>query len=139
MSPRKVRLVVGLIRGMDFGKAVYQLRFYRKAAARPVLKLIESAAANAAHNFKLSPDNLFIQKITVDGGPTLKRWRARAFGRAAEIKKRTCHITVVLAERNALGGKKASVAAAVVKTAKVSTKKAVAKKTSDKKASKAKA
>jgi large subunit ribosomal protein L22 len=115
MSPRKVRLIAGLVRGMDLGKAVNQLRFYRKAAARPVLKLIESAAANASHNHKIDVADLFIKKITVDGGPTLKRWRARAFGRAAGIKKRTCHIYVVLDERSALGESKAGVAAAVVK------------------------
>lgn len=99
MSPRKVRLVADLVRGLDVGAALSQLKFYRKAAARPVMKLINSAVANAEHNFKLSSDALFIKKITVDGGPVLKRWRARAFGRAADIKKRTAHISVVLDER----------------------------------------
>ncbi|MEY4722696.1 MAG: hypothetical protein RLZZ324_209 [Candidatus Parcubacteria bacterium] len=115
MSARKVRLVAGLVRGMDLGKAIYQLRFYRKAAARPVLKLVQSAAANAAHNHKLNPENLYISAITVDIGPSLKRFRARAFGRAADIKKHTCHINVTLSERKGLGaGAKGAVAAAAV-------------------------
>ena len=113
MSPKKVRLIVDLVRGMDVDKASAQLRFYRKAAARPVSKLLDSAIANAEHNFKLSAGNLYIKKATVDGGPVLKRWRARAFGRAAGIKKRSCHITIVLEERSVAGSPKA-VAAAVV-------------------------
>src|SRR5260221_14716768 len=113
MSPRKVRLVAGLVRGMDVGPAKAQLRFYTKAAARPVLKLIESAEANAEHNFKMSKETLFIKRITVDGGPSLKRWRARAFGRAAAIKKRTSHITVWLSERG--GDTPKGVASALVK------------------------
>lgn len=116
MSPKKVRLVVDLVRGMDVDKASAQLRFYRKAAARPVSKLLDSAIANAEHNFKLPAGNLYIKKATVDGGPVLKRWRARAFGRAAGIKKRSCHITIVLEERSVAGTPKA-VAAAVVKPA----------------------
>ena len=115
MSPRKVRLVADLIRGMDLGQAVNQLRFFRKAAARPVLKVVLSAAANAEHNFKMDADTLFVKSIMVDGGPVLQRWRARAFGRAAPLKKRSAHITVVLADREAKAGK--GVSAAVVKPA----------------------
>ncbi|MEY4744963.1 MAG: hypothetical protein RL272_908 [Candidatus Parcubacteria bacterium] len=114
MSPKKVRLVVDLIRGMDVDRAAAQLRFYRKDAAGPVLKLLNSAIANAQHNFKLSADDLYVKKATVDGGPVLKRWRARAFGRAAGIKKRSCHITIVLEQRSVAGTPKA-VAAAVMK------------------------
>ncbi len=114
MSPRKVRLVADLVRGLDIDRAEAQLRYFRKAAARPVLKVIKSAAANAEHNFKIVPGTLFIKKITVDGGTVLKRWRARAYGRAAEIKKRSSHITVVLDERKVAGTPK-GVAAAVVK------------------------
>ncbi|HSD12850.1 MAG TPA: 50S ribosomal protein L22 [Patescibacteria group bacterium] len=116
MSPKKVRLVVDLVRGMDVDRAAAQLRFYRKAAAGPVLKLLQSAIANAEHNFKLNAANLYIKKATVDGGPVLKRWRARAFGRAAGIKKRSSHITIVLEERSVAGTPKA-VAAAVMKPA----------------------
>lgn len=131
MSPRKVRLVVDLVRGLDVRAAEAQLKFYRKEAARPVLKVIQSAAANATNNFKLSPDGLYIKKIYVDGGPVLKRWRARAFGRAAGIKKRTAHVTVVLDERSVLGAPTGAAAkAAVVKPAKAKkeTKKAAPKK-----------
>jgi len=136
MSPRKVRLVVDLVRGMDVDRAVSQLRFTRKDAARPVYKLLMSAVANAEHNFKLNSATLFIKKATVDGGPVLKRWRARAFGRAAGIKKRSCHITIVLDERGASGAAPKAVSAAVVKPAgekapaakKVATKKPAAKK-----------
>ncbi len=113
MSPRKVRLVADLVRGMDVAPAKAQLRFFSKAAARPVLKLIESAEANAAHNFKIAPEVLYIKKITVDGGPVLKRFRPRAFGRAGGIKKRSSHITVWLDERSGPAAQK-GVAAALV-------------------------
>lgn len=114
MSPRKVRLIAGLIRGMDVARAEAQLRYYRKAASRPVLKLIQSAVANAAHNFKIT-DGLYVKRITVDVGPALKRFRARAFGRAADIKKRMSHITVVLDQRGTVNAAKSgSVAAAAM-------------------------
>ncbi len=115
ISPRKVRLVIDLVRGMDVDKAAAQLSFMSKASARPVLKLMQSAMANAEHNFKLNKANLFIKSIVADGGPVMDRWRARAFGRAAPIRKRTSHITIVLAERPAAAPKGA--AAAVVKPA----------------------
>jgi len=99
MSPRKVRLVVDLVRGLDTTKAEHQLQFMNKRAARPVLKLLQSAIANAENNNKLKKENLFIKKITVDQGPTLKRWRPRAFGRAATILKRSSHITIILCEK----------------------------------------
>ncbi|HTK05236.1 MAG TPA: 50S ribosomal protein L22 [Candidatus Eisenbacteria bacterium] len=134
ISPKKVRLVVDLVRGMDVDRASAQLRFYRKAAARPVSKLLDSAIANAEHNFKLNAGNLYIKKATVDGGPVLKRWRARAFGRAAGIKKRSSHITIVLAERST--GTAKGIEAAVVKKAEA-PKKAPAK-TEKKPASKSK-
>lgn len=95
-SPKKVRLVVDMVRGMSVPQAVAQLQFSTKGASRPVLKLIQSAAANAENNNKLDPNAMVISKIFVDEGPTLKRWRARAFGRAAAIRKRTSHITVIL-------------------------------------------
>lgn len=96
MSPRKVRLVVDAVRGMDVDRALAQLSFMPKAAARPVRKLIESAAANAEHNFKMEREGLFVKAALVNQGPTLKRWRPRAMGSAAPILKRTCHVTVVL-------------------------------------------
>lgn len=96
MSPRKVRLVAGLIRNMDALSALDQLRFTVKAARGPVEKTLRSALANAEHNFHIEKEDLKIKKISVDKGPVLKRWRARAFGRAAPIKKHICHITIVL-------------------------------------------
>lgn len=101
MSPRKVRLVAGLVRNMDALSALDQLRFTQKAACRPVEKTLRSALANAEHNFHLDKEDLKIKKIFVDKGPVLKRWRARAFGRAAPIKKHICHITIVLATKEA--------------------------------------
>lgn len=97
-SPRKVRLVVDMIRGLTAEVAEHQLNFLNKGATDPILKLLKSAIANAENNFELKKDNLFIKKITVDQGPTLKRWKPRAFGRASEILKRSSHITIVLGE-----------------------------------------
>jgi len=98
MSPRKVRLVAGLIRRMNVNDAENQLNFLNKAAALPMLKLLKSAKANAEHNFKLDADKLWISHLTVDGGKTLKRWRPRAHGRAASIRKRTSHVTLKLSD-----------------------------------------
>lgn len=98
MSPRKVRLVIDVIRGLTAREAEVRLQFLPKAAAQPVLKLLRSAMANAEHNHKLSVDALRVSHVTVDGGPTLKRFRARAQGRAADIRKRTSHITLTLTD-----------------------------------------
>lgn len=102
MSPRKVRLVVDAVRGMAVDPALAQLTFMSRAAARPVKKLLESAVANATHNFKLDRSGLFIKSALVNQGPTLKRWRPRAMGSAAPILKRTCHISLVLASKTGL-------------------------------------
>lgn len=99
MSPKKIRLVVDVIRGLDVDEAYSQLAFITKKAVRPVKKLLDSAIANATNNFGLRQDNLYIKEIMVDGGPVLKRWRPRAFGRASKIVKRTSHIFIVLSER----------------------------------------
>ena len=101
MSPRKVRLVIDVIRGMGVGQARSQLHVMKKAAAEPVLKLLESAAANATHNFNLDSAQMYVKSITADGGPVLGRWRARAFGRAAPIRKRTTHISITLGAKEA--------------------------------------
>ncbi|MFH1193939.1 MAG: 50S ribosomal protein L22 [bacterium] len=98
MSPRKVRLVVDLVRGKKVAAALNILEFCNRWAARPVLKLLNSAVANATHNFNLQKDDLYIKTIRVDQGPMLKRWRARAFGRAAEIQKKMSHIIIELDE-----------------------------------------
>jgi large subunit ribosomal protein L22 len=99
MSPRKVRLVVDLARGMSVEQAKVQLKFLNKKAAKSILNLLDSAIANAKNNFKLDEKNLYISEIFVNEGPTLKRWRARAMGRSAPIKKRTSNIRIGLEER----------------------------------------
>jgi large subunit ribosomal protein L22 len=98
-SPRKVRLVVNTVRGLSVAAAETRLSFLPKQAAKPVLKLLRSAIANAEHNFKLDKQDLYVRHITADGGPTLSRWRPRAFGRAAPIRKRTTHITLILSTK----------------------------------------
>lgn len=98
MSPRKVRLVIDVIRGMQVSKAETQLRFLKKAAALPVSKLLDSAVANALHNFKLEKENLVVKTVMADGGPVIKRFTPKAFGRSAPIRKRTSHITLVLSD-----------------------------------------
>jgi large subunit ribosomal protein L22 len=98
MSPRKVRLVVNMVRGMKVTDALDTLRFVNKAAAEPVTKILQSAAANAEHNFKLDRNALVISKITADGGPIAYRWQPHAFGRATQLRKRTTHLTVVLSD-----------------------------------------
>ena len=96
VAARKARLVADQVRGMDVDEARTLLRFSSRAAARDVAKLIASAAANAENNHDLVADDLRIAEIRVDEGPTLKRWRARARGRATRIEKKTCHMSVVL-------------------------------------------
>ena len=106
MSPRKVRLVVDQIRGKSVNEAYAILQFSKKVAAEPVGKTLRSAVANAQDRSQdegdlLDVDDLVVQEAFVDEGPTLKRWRARAQGRAAPIRKRTSHITVVVDTRDA--------------------------------------
>ncbi len=96
IAPRKVRLVADLIRGKSVEEARHILKFTIKAAAEPMQKLLESAVANARHNFKLDIDNLQIKSITVDEGPILKRSRPESRGRIAPIHKKTSHINLVL-------------------------------------------
>lgn len=97
MGPRKVRLVVDLIRGRNIADALTQLQFMKKHAARPVIKLLQSAVANASHNHQLVEETLVIKEIFVDGGQVLHRWMPRAMGRATPLRKRSSHITLVLA------------------------------------------
>ncbi len=98
MSPQKVRLVVDLVRGKKVEEARQILLFTRKYAADPVRKVLSSALANAKQNPNIDENILYVKEVLVDQGPSLKRWRARAQGRAASIKKRMSHITVVLDE-----------------------------------------
>jgi len=107
MSPTKVRLVANLIKKLPVGKALDQLKFTPKRAAGPVAKLVNSAVANAEHNFELAKENLFIKEITVNQGPTLKRWMPRAHGRATPIRKQLSHIILVLGEIKQSGQAKA--------------------------------
>ena len=99
MSARKVRLVVDVIRGRDVQSALEQLHHIVRAASLPVKKVLLSALANAQHNFQAEEGTLIVKKAYVDQATPLKRWRPRAFGRAAPIKKHACHITVVLGEK----------------------------------------
>jgi large subunit ribosomal protein L22 len=96
-SPRKARVVAEHIRGRSVPEARAVLAFTQRAAAREIERVLASAVANAEANHGLVGDQLVVQTALVDEGPTLKRWRARARGRVARIKKRTCHITVLLA------------------------------------------
>jgi len=99
ISPKKVRLVADLIRGLDVEKANVQLQFTKKAACLPLAKLLKSAISNAEENFKLKKTNLFIKEIRVDEGPTMHRWMPKAMGRATPIRKKSSHIILVLDER----------------------------------------
>ncbi len=96
MSPRKARLVVEHIRGRTVPEARTVLAFTQRAAAREVEKVLRSAIANAEANHGLVGDELVVTSAVVDEGPTMKRWRARARGRVARIRKPTCHITIKL-------------------------------------------
>ena len=98
ISPQKARLVVDLIRGKRIGEAQSILMFTRKYAASVVRKILNSAVANAKQDASMDENSLYVKEVFVDQGPSLKRWRARAQGRAASIKKRMSHITIVLSE-----------------------------------------
>ena len=96
VSPTKARQVVDLIRGRHVDDARRVLAFTPQAASVPVAKVLESAISNAEHNRALTPDELVVMRSWVDEGPTLRRFRPRALGRATRIRKRTCHICVVV-------------------------------------------
>lgn len=98
MSPHKVRRVLDQIRGCSYREALILLEFMPYRACEPVLKLVRSAVANAEHNAGLDPAKLVISQAYADQGPILKRFRPRAQGRAYQIRKPTCHITVAVAE-----------------------------------------
>lgn len=99
IAPRKVRLVVDLIRGKKVGEAIAILRLTQRGASPVVEKVLNSAIANAEHNYELDADSLVISEAFVDEGATMKRFRPRAQGRASKINKRTSHITVVVTEK----------------------------------------
>lgn len=128
IAPRKTRLVVGLVRGLSITEARRQLMFSKKQAAKPVLKVLDSAIANAKNNFSLNTDNFVIVKAFVDEGPKFYRYTPKAHGRATPIRHRTSHITIELGEKEGVKGvKKAKREAAIVKD-KLAVKKPVAKK-----------
>jgi len=99
MSPRKVKLVIDLIRGRQLAQALTQLEHVPKAAARPVAKLLASAAANARERGEVKPADWYVSSIQVGQGPRLKRWMPRAQGRATPFVKPSCHIRVVLSDQ----------------------------------------
>jgi large subunit ribosomal protein L22 len=98
ISPRKARQVIDLIRGKEVEEALTTLRFCPKAGAKILTKVVKAAVANAQHNFHMN-EELYVSEARVDEGPTLKRFKPRAMGRASRINKRTSHITVVVEER----------------------------------------
>ena len=99
ISPRKVKIVLDLIRGKDVATAAAILMQTPKAASEPVLKLLKSAAANAENNHQMDPEKLYVSQVFACPGPIIKRMMPRAQGRAYRINKRTSHITIAVAER----------------------------------------
>jgi len=130
-SPRKVRLLVDLIRGKRAPEAVTLLEFTPKRASLQIKKLLELAIANAAHVSNISADELYVSKATVDQGVTLSRWMPRARGSSSPIRKRCSHITIELARKG--GAKVAEAPKADAKAPKAEPKKKVAAKKSAKK------
>ena len=100
ISTRKVKIVIDLIRGKSVSEAIGILMDTPKAASEPVLKLLNSAIANAENNMNLSKEDLYVAEVYANQGPTLKRFRPRAQGRASRINKRTSHISIVLDQKN---------------------------------------
>ncbi len=99
IAPRKVRLVVDLIRGKKIGEAMAILKYTPKSASPVVEKVLKSAIANAEHNYDLDLENLYVSEAYVNEGPTMKRFGPRAKGSASPINKRTSHITIVVSEK----------------------------------------
>lgn len=99
LSPRKARLIMDQIRGKQVEEAINLLSFAPQKSAFIIKKLVNSAVSNAEQNTELDVDKLYIKRVYADQGPSLKRFRARALGRASRIRKRTSHLTVVLEEK----------------------------------------
>jgi large subunit ribosomal protein L22 len=114
IAPRKTRLLAGLVRGLTVEEARKQLQFSSKEAAKPMLKAINSAVANAVHNHKMSGEGLVVSRVIVDEGPKIKRVTPRAQGRATPIRLRMSHITVWVGPK----GEASSVATPAPKTTK---------------------
>ncbi|MBU3923060.1 50S ribosomal protein L22 [Patescibacteria group bacterium] len=122
-APRKVRLVADLIRGLDIKEAETQLKFLNKRAAEPVLKLLNSAFANAKNTYNLEKDSLFIKSIMVHEGPPFKRWKPVSRGRAFEVLKRTSHIDLILGVKEGVKIEKKKQEKKVVEPVKIEEKK----------------
>src|SRR5215813_2362573 len=105
ISPTKARRVVNLVRGLPAKDALTVLQFAEEAASEPGYKVLASAIANAENNERLDPDSLLVSEAYVDEGPTIKRYRPRAQGRAYRIRKRTCHITIAVESVQAAGAR----------------------------------
>lgn len=99
MSPRKVRVVGNIIRGKPLSEALAMLRFMPQRSSRAIAKAVRSAGANAENNLDLDPKELYVVRVHADKGLTLRRYRAKARGRAGGVRKRWSHITVIVAER----------------------------------------
>jgi large subunit ribosomal protein L22 len=127
VAPRKARRVVDLIRGQKASDAVAMLAFAPQAASENVVKVLQSAMANAEHNERVDQDSLWVSAAYVDQGPTLKRFRPRAQGRAYRIRKRTSHITVVVESRPQATAARAAARAAKAARTKSTTSSKTAK------------
>ena len=129
MSARKGRVVAEHIRGRSVPEARAVLAFTSREAAGVLQKVLQSAVSNAEANHGIAEDRLYVKATYVDGGPVMKRWRARARGRVARIRKRTCHITVTLVEAPAVGAPVVEEAAPAEVAEAPKPKRAAAKKT----------
>ncbi|WP_197382440.1 50S ribosomal protein L22 [Mycolicibacterium mengxianglii] len=130
ISPTKARRVIDLVRGKSVAEALDILRWAPQSASEPVAKVIASAAANAQNNEGLDPDTLVVATVYADEGPTAKRIRPRAQGRAFRIRKRTSHITVIVESRPAKqGGGRGTASASAARTRRAQASKAASAKT----------
>ncbi|MBI5147813.1 MAG: 50S ribosomal protein L22 [Parcubacteria group bacterium] len=112
IAPRKTRLIAGLIKGLSVNEAEAQLLFKTNRAAKPLLKLLRSAASNAKNNRKMNPEGLIVESVTVDKGPMLKRYLPRARGSASPLQKKMSHITLTLVESAKTAAPRFKIAAA---------------------------
>jgi ribosomal protein L22 len=128
MSPRKARLVAEHIRGRSVPEARAVLAFTSREAAGVLQKVLQSAVSNAEANHGIAEERLYVKATYVDGGPVMKRWRARARGRVARIRKRTCHITVTLVEAPLTATQAAAQETAQAETTEAAPKRAPARK-----------
>lgn len=101
VSPRKMRLVIDLVRGREVNEALGILKFTPNKAAVDISKVLRNAQASAENNYDLDPDDLYVKAIFADDGPTFKRWKPRSRGRVNQQLRRTSHLTIVVAERDA--------------------------------------